>query len=119
LRVAGPGLVELVAEGCERVGAPWRGEGVEADEQFTVAGDDVAGGEQGFADQGVCLVAWTGVVAVQGGGQGGFASCTFASSASASSRAGIASSRSICQARRIAATASCTETSAVPDCSPS
>jgi hypothetical protein len=63
--VAGPGLVELVAEGCERVGAPWRGEGVEADEQFTVAGDDVAGGEQGFADQGVCLVAWAGVVAVQ------------------------------------------------------
>ena len=115
MRVAGPGLVELVAEGCERVGAPWRGEGVEADEQFAVAGDDVAGGEQGFADQGVCLLAWAGVVAVQGG----FASCTFASSASASSRAGIASSRSICQARRIAATASYTETSAVPDCSPS
>src|SRR6266851_1935729 len=70
--VAGLGLVEQVAEGGERAGAPWRGEGVEADEHLAVAGDDVAGGEQGFADQGVCLVACAGVVAVQGGGQGGF-----------------------------------------------
>src|SRR5258706_11208892 len=70
--VASLWLVEQVAEGSERVGGPWRGEGVEADEQPAVAGDDVAGGRQGFADQGVCLVACAGVVAVQGGGQGGF-----------------------------------------------
>ena len=33
-------------------GAPRRGQRVEADKQGTVAGDDVAGGGQGLADQG-------------------------------------------------------------------
>ena len=41
-RVAGLGLVELVAEGGQGLGAPGRGERVETDEQFAVAGDDVA-----------------------------------------------------------------------------
>lgn len=63
--VAAWGLVELVAEGVECLGAPWGGERVEADEQFAVAGDDVAGGGESFADQRVCLVAGAGVVAVQ------------------------------------------------------
>ena len=59
------GLVELVAKGGECLGAPWGGERVEADEQFAVAGDDVAGAREGFADEGVGFVAGAGVVAVQ------------------------------------------------------
>ena len=64
-RVAGLGLVELVAEGGECLGPPGRGERVEPDEQLAVTGADVAGGGEGFADQRVCLVAGAGVVAVQ------------------------------------------------------
>jgi hypothetical protein len=56
-RVAGLGLVELVAEGGECLGPPGRGERVEPDEQFAVARDDVAGDSEGFADQRVGLVA--------------------------------------------------------------
>jgi DDE family transposase len=70
--IAALGLVELVAEGGQGLGAPGRGERVEPDEQFAGAGPDVAGGGEGFADEGVCLVAGAGVVAVQGAGQGGF-----------------------------------------------
>lgn len=69
--VAGPGLADLVAEGGEGLGSPGRGERVEADEQFAVAGDDVAGDDQGFADEGAGLVFGAGVAAVQGAGQGG------------------------------------------------
>jgi hypothetical protein len=53
-------------------GPPGRGERVEPDEQLAVAGADVAGGGEGFADQRVCFVAGAGVVAVQGAGQEGF-----------------------------------------------
>ena len=70
--VAGLGLVELVAEGGEGVGSPGRGERVEADEQFAVAGLDVAGNTECFADDRAGLVAGAGVVAEQGAGQGGF-----------------------------------------------
>jgi hypothetical protein len=68
-RVAGLGVVELVAEGGECLGAPGRGEGVEPDEQLAVTGPDVAGGGECFADECVGLVAGAGVVAVQGAGQ--------------------------------------------------
>ena len=70
--VASLGGVELVAEGGEGLGAAGCGERVEADEQFAVAGDDVTGGGEGFADEGAGLVAGPGVVAVQGAGQGHF-----------------------------------------------
>ena len=48
------------------------GERVEPDEQFAVAGDDVTGGDEGFADEGVGLVASAGVVPVQRAGEGSF-----------------------------------------------
>ena len=70
--VAACGLVELVAEGGECLGSPGRGERVELDEQLAGAGPDVAGGGEGFADEGVGFVAGAGVAAVQGAGQGGF-----------------------------------------------
>jgi hypothetical protein len=63
-RVAGLGLVELVAEGGECLGPAGGGERVEPDEQLAVTRPDVAGGGQGFADEGVGLVAGPGVVAV-------------------------------------------------------
>ena len=66
------GRGELVAEGGEGLGPPGGGERVEPDEQLAGAGDDVAGGGEGFADQRVCLVAGAGVVAVQAAGQEGF-----------------------------------------------
>jgi hypothetical protein len=69
--IAGLGLVELVAEGGQGLGAPGRGEGVEPDQQFAIAGMDVAGGGERLADQRVGLVAGAGVVACQGAGQGG------------------------------------------------
>ena len=68
-RIAGLGLVELVAEGGQCLGAARGGERVEPDEQLAVAGDDIAGGGEGFADEGVGFVAGAGVVAVQGAGQ--------------------------------------------------
>jgi len=71
-RVAGLGLVELVAEGGECLGPPGRGERVKPDEQLAITRADVAGRGEGFADQRVCLVAGAGVVAVQRPGQGGF-----------------------------------------------
>jgi hypothetical protein len=49
--IAGLGLVELVAEGGEGLGAPGRGERVEPDEQLAGSGDDVAGCGEGLADQ--------------------------------------------------------------------
>ena len=64
-RVAGLGLVELVAEGGECLGPPGRGERVEPDKQLAVTGADAAGGGEGFADQRVCLVAGAGIAAVQ------------------------------------------------------
>jgi hypothetical protein len=70
--VAGLGLAELLAERGEGLGAPRRGERVEPDEQLAVAGDDVAGDGEGFADEGVGFVAGTGVAAVQGVGEHGF-----------------------------------------------
>jgi hypothetical protein len=51
---------------------PGCGERVEPDEQFAVAGLDVAGDGECLADHGVGLVAGAGVVAVQGAGQAGF-----------------------------------------------
>ena len=69
--IAGAGGGELVAERSQGLGAAGRGERVEPDDQLAVAGDDVAGGGEGFADQRVCLVAGPGVVAVQGAGQDG------------------------------------------------
>ena len=71
-RVAGLGLVELVAEGGECLGPPGRGERVEPDEQSAGAGADVAGDREGLADESAGLVAGAGVVAVQGPGQEGF-----------------------------------------------
>ena len=70
--VAGAGLAELAAEGGQGLGAPRGAERVEADEQFAVTGDDVAGGDEGFADERISLVASAGVTAVQRPGQGGF-----------------------------------------------
>jgi hypothetical protein len=67
--IAGASGGELVAEGGQGLGAPRRGERVEPDEQLAVTGLDVAGAGEGFADQGVCLVAGAGVVYVQGAGQ--------------------------------------------------
>ena len=55
--VAGAGGGELVAEGGQGCGPPGRGERVEPDEQFAVAGADVAGDGQCLADQRVGLVA--------------------------------------------------------------
>ncbi len=49
-RVAGLGLVELVAEGGECLGPPGRGERVEPDEQLAVTRADVAGAGERFAD---------------------------------------------------------------------
>ena len=66
------GLVELVAEGGECLGPARGGERVEPDEQFAVAGDDVTVGDNGFADEGVGLVASAGVVPVQRAGEGSF-----------------------------------------------
>src|SRR5271157_4165405 len=54
--VAGGGGVELVAQGGEGAGSAGRGQRVEPDGQGGAAGDDVAAGGKGFADQGVCLV---------------------------------------------------------------
>jgi hypothetical protein len=71
-RVAGLGLVELVAEGGQGLGPPGRGERVEPDEQLAVTRAEVAGRYEGFADDGVCFVAGAGVVAVQAAGQEGF-----------------------------------------------
>ena len=51
--VAGSGGAELLAERSEGAGVPGCGEGVEADVQDAVAGDDVAAGGEGFADEGV------------------------------------------------------------------
>ncbi len=51
--VAGCGGVELIAEGGEGPGAAGRGQRVEADGEGAVAGDDVAAGAQGLADEGV------------------------------------------------------------------
>ena len=65
-------MAELIAERCEGLGPAGGGERVEPDEQLAGAGDDVAGAGEGFADQGVCLVAGAGVVAVQRPGQRGF-----------------------------------------------
>ncbi len=67
--VAGASGAELVAERGEGLGAPWGGERVEPDQQFAVAGLDVAGGGECFADEGAGLVACAGVVAVQGAGE--------------------------------------------------
>ena len=67
--IAGDGVGELVAERGEGLGAPGCGERVEPDDQFAVTRADVAGGDEGFADQCVCLVAGAGVVAVQCPGQ--------------------------------------------------
>jgi hypothetical protein len=67
--VAGLGLVELVAKGGQCLGPPGRGEGVEPDEQLAITGADVAGVGEGLADEGVCLVAGAGVVAVQRPGE--------------------------------------------------
>ena len=64
--VAGGGGVELVAQGGEGAGPAGRGQRVEPDGQGGAVGDDVAAGGKGFADQGVCLVAGAGVMAVQG-----------------------------------------------------
>ena len=69
--IGASGLVELVAEGGQRLGAPGGGERVEPDEQVAGAGVDVAGGGQGLADERVCLVAGAGVVPVQGAGEYG------------------------------------------------
>lgn len=60
---AGLGLVELVAEAAMAWGSPGCGERVEADEQFAVAGDDVTGGGEGFADERAGLVFGAGVLA--------------------------------------------------------
>ena len=49
-----------------------RGEGVELDEQLAGAGPDVAGGGEGFADEGAGFVAGASVAAVQRPGEGGF-----------------------------------------------
>ena len=70
--VAGLGLVELVAECGEWLGAPGRGERVEPDEQLAVTRADVAGDGEGFADLSVGLVVGAGVVAVQAAGEEGF-----------------------------------------------
>ena len=70
--VAGVGPGELVAERGEGWVRRGGGERVKPDEQFAVAGGDVAGAGEGFTDEGVGLVAGAGVVAVQGAGQGGF-----------------------------------------------
>jgi hypothetical protein len=59
--IGASGLVELFAEGCYCLGAPRGGERVEPDEQLAGAGVEVAGGGQGLADEGVCLVAGAGV----------------------------------------------------------
>ncbi len=48
--VAGLGLVELVAERGEGLGAPGGGERVEPDEQLAGAGVDVAGGGDDLVD---------------------------------------------------------------------
>ena len=61
---------ELVAERGQGLGAPGRGERVEPDDELAVAGDDVAGDGERFADEGVGLVASAGVVPVQRPGQG-------------------------------------------------
>jgi hypothetical protein len=53
--VAGPGLGELVAEGGEGAGAAGCGEGVEADEQLAVSGDDVAGSDQCLRTASPCM----------------------------------------------------------------
>ncbi len=58
--VAGLGVVELVAECGQGLGAPGRGERVEPDEQVAVTGTDVAGGGEGLADQRVGLVVGAG-----------------------------------------------------------
>ena len=67
--IAASGLGELVAQAGEGLGAPRCGERVEADAQFAVSGVDVAGSGEGFADEGIGLVAGPGVVPVQGAGQ--------------------------------------------------
>ena len=59
------GLGELIAERCEGLGPARGGERVKPDVQFAVAGDDVAGAGERFADEGVGLLAGAGVVPVQ------------------------------------------------------
>ena len=48
------GLGELIAERCEGLGPARGGERVEPDEQFAVAGDDVAGAGERFTEDGGC-----------------------------------------------------------------
>ena len=67
--VLGGGGGELLAEGGEGAGAAGRGERVQPDGEAGGAGDDVAAGGEGFADQGVRLVVCAGVGAVQRAGQ--------------------------------------------------
>ena len=55
--VAGLGRIELGAEGGDGAGSARGGERVEPDGQGFAAGDDVAAGGEGFADQGAGFVA--------------------------------------------------------------
>src|SRR5208337_1027429 len=70
--VSGEAGVELVAEGGDGAGAAGRGQRVEPDGEGAGAGDDVAAGAEGFADQGVRFVVCAGVAAVQCPCEGGF-----------------------------------------------
>ena len=68
-RAAGLGVVELLAEGGERLGPAGRGERIEPDEQDARSGMDVAEYGEGPADQWVGLVAGADVVPVKGAGR--------------------------------------------------
>jgi hypothetical protein len=61
--------VAVVLSWVQSAGAAGSGERAEADGEGAVAGDDVAGGVQGFADEGAGFVAGAGVAAVQGAGE--------------------------------------------------
>ena len=70
-RVPGLGLVELVGQRAASAGAPpCGGERIDGMSSSPWPGDDVTGDGEGFADEGVGLVACSGAVAVERRGPG-------------------------------------------------